>query len=313
MISITVPCYNQAEFLPRCLDSLRGQTYEDVEIICVNDGSTDATGEILRAYAQKDGRIRIVDIPHGGVGRARNAGLKHANGEYLMSCDPDDEFMPNTCEKLYQAILSEDCDAALCSIEVIYDTDYQMKSSDDDYYKLKFSGLIEDNHQLLNTTDLSVCNKIFKKSLVDKFDIKFIEDRIYEDANFTWKFFAVGNKFYCLKEPLYRYYRHSDSIMNKTFAKKNKSIDHIYVVDNVYEFLVRNKLFEEYIRDFYTFYRSYVNLAKKYGNESCKKEMEDMESELQDKYDSWIRHMEGQRKIQERNRILANLRSRVKS
>lgn len=311
MISITVPCYNQAEFLPRCLDSLMGQSHEDLEIICVNDASTDTTGEILNAYAQKDRRIRRVDIPHGGVGRARNAGLEHANGEYLMSCDPDDEFMPDTCEKLYQAITGEDCDVALCSIKVLYDSDHQMKFSDDNYYRLKFSGVIKNNHQLLNNTDLSVCNKIFKKSLVEKYDIKFIEGRLYEDANFTWKYFTVANKFYCLEEPLYKYYRHSNSIMNKTFAKANKSVDHIYVVDNVYEFLVKHKIFEDYINDFYSFYKSYVKLAKEYGSGDCEKEIEFLDSQLQRKYQSWVDHMEVQRKLKARNMILTNLRNKV--
>lgn len=312
MISVIVPCYNQVDYLPRCLDSIIGQSYGNLEIVCVNDESTDATMGILKDYAQKDRRIKILDVPHGGLGWARNCGIGYATGDYLMFCDSDDEFMPDACEKLRTALTAEDCDTVLCSIKVIYDSDHQMKSSDANYYTLKFSGLIENCHQILNKTDLSVCNKIFRKSLVDKYNIKFIENRLYEDASFTWKYLAVSNRIYCIKDALYKYYRHDNSIMNKTFAKANRSIDHIYVADNVYEFLVQQNIFHDFIRDFFFFYKSYVKLAKRYKDENSSHEIENLDRLLQEKYDLWIKDMEKKNKLEERNRVLANLRSNVK-
>lgn len=157
-ISIIVPCYNQAVFLPRCLDSLLEQTYKNIEIVCVNDASTDTTMDVLREYASRDDRIKIVDVEHGGQGWARNCGIQEASGEYLMFCDSDDEFMPETCEKLYYALVKNDCDAAMCSAKLIYNSDFHMKSSDDTYYTLKFDGVIQDSHSIINRVDVSVWN-----------------------------------------------------------------------------------------------------------------------------------------------------------
>lgn len=312
LISIIVPCNNRGEYLPRCLDSLRRQTYENVEIVCVNDGSTDKTLTILQEYARKDSRIRVLDTPHGGPGRARNRGMEHASGKYLMFCDSDDEYVPEACEELYNAIIKDDSDLALCSIKVEYDTDKHMKSSDDDYYTLKFSGLVEDSHAIINSVDVSVCNKIFKKSLIDKYNIKFIEDRIYEDACFAWKYFTVAKKYYCVKKQLYIYYRHQGTIMNKTFAKSNHSIDHMYIADDIHEFLCRHGLFEDFIDDFFSFYKSCVLFSKKFADDENMDEIERLEAELQEKYLPWIKRIEEKENIKKRQKLFANLRSKVK-
>ena len=89
-VSVVVPVYNVAPYLRQCLDSLVGQTLKDIEIICVDDGSTDGSGAILDEYAAKDGRVRVVHQANAGAGAARNVGLDLATGEYLFFCDPDD-------------------------------------------------------------------------------------------------------------------------------------------------------------------------------------------------------------------------------
>lgn len=313
MISIIVPCYNQAAFLPRCLDSLLEQTYRKIEIVCVNDASTDTTMDVLKEYAARDERIKIVDVSHGGLGWARNCGIRQASGQYLMFCDSDDEFMPETCEKLYNALVKNDCDVAMCSAQVIYNSDFHMKSSDDAYYTLKFSGVVQNFHDIINQVDVSVWNKIFKKSIVDQYNIKFIQGRLYEDGSFMWKYFALAKKFYCIKDALYKYYRHHNSIMSKTFAKNNKSIDHIYVADNVYEFLEQHEIFKNFIEEFFSFYKSSYYFAKKYCDAEHQVEIENLNTELQKKYARWFKYLEEKNKVEHRKKTFASLRSKIRS
>lgn len=311
-ISIIVPCYNQIQFLPRCLDSLMRQTFKDIEILCVNDASTDPTLDVINEYKLKDKRIKLVDVPHGGLGWARNCGIQHANGKYLMFCDSDDEFTPVTCERLFYTIEDNYCDVAMCSAKIIYECDFHMKSSDDSYYNLKYTGSSENSRGIINMVDLSVCNKIFKKSLIDKYKIRFIEGRLYEDASFTWKYFTIAKKFYCIQDQLYIYYRHKGTIMNKTFAKANKSIDHIYVAENIFEFLVKNNLFEDFLNEYLSFYKSNLILAKKYSDIGSREEIDTLEKQLREKYLPWIKGIEMKRKAKDREMVLARLRGNVK-
>lgn len=313
MISIIVPCYNQIQFLPRCLDSLLRQTFKDIEILCVNDASTDATLDIINEYKKKDKRIKLVDVQHGGLGWARNCGIQQASGKYLMFCDSDDEFLPVTCERLFYTIEDNNCDVAMCSAKIVYECDSHMKSSDDIYYNLKFTGSSENNRDIINKVDVSVWNKIFRKSLIDKYNIKFIEGRLYEDASFTWKYFSVAKKFYCIQDQLYVYYRHKGTIMNKTFAKASRSIDHVYVADNVYEFLLKNDLFEELMDEYFTFYKVNLDLAKKYSDSGSREKIAILENQLREKYLPWIKGIEMKKKIKAREKILAGLRQNVKS
>lgn len=113
MISIIVPVYNVEKFLPQCLDSLVNQTYQDIEIICVNDGSTDGSLEILQKYAGKDERIKIISRENRGVSESRNEGIEHASGEWLMFVDSDDWMETDCCQRVLD--VSQDTDLVLFS------------------------------------------------------------------------------------------------------------------------------------------------------------------------------------------------------
>ena len=103
LVSIIIPCYNVAAFMKKCLDTVCAQTLRDIEIICINDGSTDGTPDILREYEAADERIRIIDQPNAGVAAARNAGLDAACGKYIGFADPDDYVSPVMFQRLYLA------------------------------------------------------------------------------------------------------------------------------------------------------------------------------------------------------------------
>ena len=112
-VSVVIPVFNVAPYLRQCLDSLVGQTLKDIEIICVDDGSTDGSGAILDEYAAKDGRVRVVHQANAGAGAARNAGLARAAGEYLFFCDPDDWAEPEMLERMYAEASAAKADVLL--------------------------------------------------------------------------------------------------------------------------------------------------------------------------------------------------------
>ena len=112
-VSIIVPVYNVEKYLPKCLDSLLGQTFNDIEIICVDDGSTDGSGEILGVYAQRDSRIKIVTKENGGLFSARHEGMKYINGKYVIFVDSDDWVSESLVEKCLEAASDENTDVVV--------------------------------------------------------------------------------------------------------------------------------------------------------------------------------------------------------
>lgn len=114
-ISIIIPVYNVEKYLHECLDSIINQTFTDIEIICVDDGSTDKSSEILEEYEQKDKRFTVISQPNKGVSAARNRGMQQAKGKYIMFVDSDDWLAHNACEQAYKAATGNDCDMLLFS------------------------------------------------------------------------------------------------------------------------------------------------------------------------------------------------------
>ena len=112
-VSVIIPVYNVEKYLPKCLDSLLGQTMANIEAVCVDDASTDRSGKILEQYAARDGRVKFFSSDgNAGPGRARNLGLEKATGEYVMFCDPDDWFEPDAVETAYRRIAENGNDFA---------------------------------------------------------------------------------------------------------------------------------------------------------------------------------------------------------
>jgi glycosyltransferase involved in cell wall biosynthesis len=113
-ISIIMPIYNCADFVSKTLDSLLIQTHQDIDIICVNDGSTDCSEEVVNKYVMQDKRVRLVTQANGGPGKARNTGLDLAKGSYIMFCDSDDWYEPDMCAKMLEALESSKSDVVMC-------------------------------------------------------------------------------------------------------------------------------------------------------------------------------------------------------
>lgn len=241
-ISVIVPVYNVEEYLERCLTSIVKQTYKDLEIICINDGSTDNSLEILKAFAQKDVRIIIIDQPNQGLSSARNIGISRATGEYISFIDSDDYIDENTYTTITNQ-LSNDIDMVSFGTTIFGEAFTEKRRGDEKYYRIKFSGVQKAKLSNMLKTNVAVWNKLFKTNIIRKYNILFPEKRHYEDFDFYCKYYACCSKILYIKDKLYNYYRRPDSIMGKTFKQNsNKVLDHLLVFNDIFEFYKKNNL-----------------------------------------------------------------------
>lgn len=127
LISVIIPIYNMEHYLARCLDSVISNSYSQLELLCVDDGSTDSSLELLHRYAEKDSRIHIIAKENGGVASARNIGIERSQGEYLAFIDPDDFIHPQYFELLMAALRASDSDYAICDVRQVFDVDLPLK------------------------------------------------------------------------------------------------------------------------------------------------------------------------------------------
>ncbi len=264
-ISIIVTAYNVEKYLRDCLDSLLRQTHPNIEIICIDDGSSDATPEILQEYADRDPRIiPIYNSTNQGVSVARNLGMKQARAEFLMACDGDDFYAPEMCAHMLAAAQTTGADAVACEDNIIYHAHPEMKPSDDFYYSLKYSGLQPMSDPLVYHTDLSVHNKLFRKSLIEKYDLTYPEGLCYEDAYFVVAYFCISQTIYYLNERLYNYIRRDNSIMSNTWSNKqakDTAIDHLYEAFRLYDFFQAYQLWPRYAELFWQMYLRFASFA----------------------------------------------------
>lgn len=264
-VSIIVSCYKGGDSLPICLDALLSQSLKNIEIICVDDGSPDNTSSVLKDYAARDSRIiPVTNKQNLGVSKSRNKGISLAKADYIMFCDADDFYEPSMCEEMLEAIQNSEADIAISEIHVIYEAHHDLKYSDDNYYSLKFSGLENIDENIVLNTDLSPTNKIFRKSIIEKYSIRFPEGLYYEDAYFCSAYLCCSNNIYYLNERLYNYIRHDKSTMSNTFSnetEKDPAIDHLYIAFKLFDFLKKNDLLKKYNNLFWQLFYSFELFA----------------------------------------------------
>ena len=235
-ISVVVPIYNVENYLEKCLDCLLNQTLKDIRIICVNDGATDNSPEILKKYAEKDSRIEVVEKKNGGLSSARNAGLEKVKTEFVMFCDSDDYFSPKMCEKLLASIEKEKTDIAACGTEIVYLAHDEMRESDRKYYRLEFHGKNYIDDEIMLKTDVSVWNKVFRTKTIKENNIEFPEGLNNEDFYFFNAYMSVSSTISFVNQKLYNYVRRENSIMSANFQKDTLSLDHLLVAEKLFDF-----------------------------------------------------------------------------
>ena len=261
-VSIIVPVYNVEKYLRRCLDSLLAQTFRDIEIICVDDGSTDGGPQILDEYACKDSWIKVLHQRNGGLSSARNTGLAHTNSPYVMFLDSDDEFHPEMCELMVNAINEGECDFARSGVELVRFKEDICTAVNDSYFNLPINdGIISLSDANVRIIDSCVTNKIFRRDLIDKYNILFPIGLIHEDSCFYLKYAMVSNSAWVLSEKLYKYILRGNGIMSQQGKLKKHSLDYIRIMDDIYDFMQRNGLWEKKAELFFKFYAFFFNIA----------------------------------------------------
>ena len=213
LLSIITPVYQVEQYLPQCLDSILAQTYPHWELILVDDGSKDRSGEICEEYAKKDGRIRVIHTENRGAGAARNTGFAHATGEYVVFVDSDDYISENMIERLYMTIHKSKYDLVVCNFLRAYPdgkNDFTTQFPD-----MEISGRevlahwkTQKNYGLWTVP----WSKIIRKSILDQ--VKFPEGKYFEDEFFSDQLFLRCDRVRVIPDSLYVNRVRTSSTMN---------------------------------------------------------------------------------------------------
>ena len=235
-LSIIVPVYNVEKYLPKCLESLIKQTLKDIEIICVNDGSMDNSLAILKEFASKDSRIRIIDNQHQGVAKTRNTGIEQSTGEYIGFVDSDDYIDIDFFEKLYNSATKSNSDIAIASIlkHKNFFNIYNAK-----YTKEETAITIQDKIKLCEDKKhffFYAWNKIYHSGFIKENNIKFSEGQIYEDVMFAIKALYYSNKIISVYGTKYHYIEHENSLTKYKDKTGEKEQDLIKAYSELQEF-----------------------------------------------------------------------------
>jgi len=257
-VSVIIPIYNAYDYLRPALDSVIYQTLREIEIICIDDGSTDSSLEILKEYQKTDERVRIVTEANAGPGLARNNGLGRARGEYIAFLDADDFYEPNFLELLYEKAAAENLDIAIASYD-IYNSKRAIfsKADEGDHIEIFDDGQIASksshpDHILASTTG-SAWNKIFRRSFIIDKEIRFLPDvKVYEDVYFTVTALSLAERVARVPEILIHHRIHSEQARNKTLRKNFMQIPEVFV--KIKEFLMKRGMYAP-------LYNSYLNLS----------------------------------------------------
>ena len=230
-VSVIIPVYNTEKFLRKCLDSVCNQTLQDIEIICINDCSTDGSLEILREYARKDNRIKLIELfENGGAAKARNIGIDIAHGEYIGFVDSDDFVDLDFYEKLYKKAVETGADAVKGKL-YLYDINTN---------KVYLEAWIDINDSVKKNKAnfyFTFTTAIYKSSLIKEYNIRFLEGLIhFEDPYFTIMAAIHYNKLEVIDDAKYYYINNPNSTSRKNITKEQaKSI--VYGADVVLDLL----------------------------------------------------------------------------
>lgn len=262
-ISIVIPVYNVEKYLKECLDSIIRQTFNDFEVICVNDGSSDNSLNILKEYAPKDLRFKIISQEKRGAGDARNNGLKYAQGEFVIFLDSDDYFEPTMLEDLYNKAKEFDADLVVCSCKKVNELGEVIENSNPQWpIKLDITPMNkvfcwkDYPDDILNMFCVIPWNKLCKREMLVKNDIDFQNLSSSNDVTFGHKVKICAKKIVVFDRQLVNYrYNHVESI-SKTRAEHTINI--IHSAKEVKDFLIKKGLYENLEKSFIEAYKNHI-------------------------------------------------------
>lgn len=216
MISVIVPVYNVEKYLNRCINSILAQTYQDYELILIDDGSTDYSGEICDFFQAKDDRIKVIHQPNNGLSFARNVGIEYSCGEYITFIDSDDYVAESYLEILLKLLEGNDSDISCCEY---------LRTGKECIKNIKLTDefiILRENDILtfyLKKDLVSACAKLYRKYLFQ--NIRFPIGKINEDISTIFKVFLEAKSVSYSNNKLYFYYKNSESITKRKFTKNN--------------------------------------------------------------------------------------------
>lgn len=278
-ISVIIPVYNAVSFLDRCIQSVKEQVYQNLEIILVDDGSTDGSAALCDMLAQQDSRIRVIHKSNGGAGSAKNAGFRSASGEFIALVDSDDWIDPEMYMTLMLLMDKEEAQIAVCGIQKVTEGGHISYYYDDLNERKTFSreealNELPRNEMITN----SMCNKLFRAEIID--GLQMDENLAYDDNPFVPQCIAKADKIVYTAEPFYCYYERSGSVSRRPFSIKE--------FDRVKADRIRLDFYHERFPQCEPAAAiSYIGTCLKVfyqskGNKAVKKEREQLEAELKE-------------------------------
>ncbi len=237
LITVIVPIYNKEKYVSACIESIINQTYTNLEILLINDGSTDSSEKICKEYAKKDARIKLISTENRGAARARNSGIDMAKGKFLSFIDADDIIAKTYYETMFEMIQNYDADIVECALTIIPEgSKYEFPEKKCVVHlRSRNDALIElygkNNEEHLKT--VIMCNKLFKKNLFS--NIRYIPGRIIDDETIIYRLISKTRKLVEIDDIMYGYVQSQNSIMRKDFSMKRLN-DSVEVYDECIDY-----------------------------------------------------------------------------
>lgn len=233
-VSVIIPVYNVEHYIDRCLKSVIEQTLEDIEIIIVNDGSTDSSKEIIEKYINRfPSRIKYLEKENGGLSSARNFALPYAKGEYIAFLDSDDYIEKDMYEQMYNKAIKENADLVEC--DFIWEYPNKKKYDIGKEYTNK--------KEAIEKARVVAWNKLYRREIIEKNNLKFPEGLRYEDVEFFYKLVPFIERIAFVRKCFVHYVQRDNSIAN---TQNNRTKEIFNVLDNVIEFYKQNGIYEDY-------------------------------------------------------------------
>lgn len=233
-VSVVVPIYNVEKYLKTCLESLVKQTLKEIQIILVNDGSTDESGNIAKSYAEKyPDKIIYLEKENGGLSDARNYGIPYAKGEYIAFLDSDDYIEKNAYEQMYNKAVQENSDYVECD----FIWEYPNKK------KLDKQVPYSNKKEMLTNVRVVAWNKLIKKEIIEKNNIYFPKGLRYEDVEFTYTLIPYLNKCSYVNKEFIHYIQRDNSIAN---VQNERTAEIFIILDNVMKYYKTHNFYDEY-------------------------------------------------------------------
>lgn len=292
-ISIIMPIYNVEQYLSKCLESILSQTFQDFEIICIDDDSTDASQKILQAYKNKDKRVILFQQNHNGAGAARNFGLKQARGKYILFLDSDDYFEPTLLDEMHARATKHDADVVVCSSRKVDNNDNITETGSPNFPINMDKTPME---QVFNRENFPndifslfipvLWNKLIKKSLLEENCIEFPKLSIYEDIAFAHSVIISANKIIAFNKELINYRFNRPASL--ACIRSKHTIEAVKSCICLEEFLTKNGFLPKYKNAYNEIFINHIRAEISYCNdEEYKIFLKELKELLPDKWQKY--------------------------